>query len=808
MQSVSFRLDATDFAENMTDGGKAVIAPGLFGGISISRTPEESTNFVETVDEIGLTHLRWPGGQLSETAVVHGNGAINLNPNPQLPHAYDLSYPDLMHPDALVDAGGLPNGLSGFGDMLQLAVEKDASLSVILPTLRHAAAPEDAAESVRGFLDALFVEQRWNDGVLPKKLILDIGNEVYDPETYGKVSTAILGSVRDFRDAHPDADFGVALQGMQDGEATRDLIAAIRAASPPDDGGLLAEVDVVRVHDLKHGMRDLRNIEHEGKAEAIQELVAAIRLDRIDSDIDDDSVEVYFSAWTVASKDVAPNLLLPMPNAGAMVSLFTGMAELGTDYAAGWGMGMDDASTPVVVSWRDAETGELMLSPHGAVLKQMAEVLPGMAVLDHPALDNNRGQPVNLYAFGDHEKAVLFLAANDIPASGTEVTVSLDNFGAFGSVSAQGVSVAGGKSGLPELETVPVRIDGSTLTVALTRDYETIRVIVNRQVPLPEDGPEPDAIWQSALASLADSERTGLPSSARATDGDDTLRGTDEDERLNGAQGNDRIYGGDGDDTLTGGSGNDTLCSGKGDDALFGGKGDDVLVAGPGNNLVSGSWGADRFLVAPEGQTVITDFNAAQGDLLSFGAQYSDIASLRAAMSATDHTNSGEARDLLISHGEIGATVLLGGWAQLDAILAATEGLDGSIRTAASVAPEPEPPLPRREDDPDEDEPGSPEEEDEEAGTGQGACFVATAAYGDRLHPEVVWLRRWRDTVLVRSPAGRTFIRYYWKVGPRMANHVRPDSLPGRLARGLIRGIIAVLRKTADGRSITGALRS
>lgn len=801
MASTVFRIDTTAHAQDLIHGGDAVMAPGLFGGISISRTPLESTSFVESVDALGLTHLRWPGGQLSETAVVNGNGSISLYGRAELPKAYDLNHPDLMHPRALADAQGNPTGLSGFEDMLDLAVSRDASLSIILPTLRYADAPGQAAADVTGFLDALLVEGRWNEGVLPRKLILDIGNEIYDPATYGRVSAEILGAVRDFRTEHPEHDFTIALQGMQNGAETRSLIDVIQTNASEE--GLLAEVDMVRVHDLKHGLRALRNFEHEGKADAIRELVSAIEADRDLLDIDGPDVEVYVSAWTVTSKDIGENILLPMPNASAMLSMFTGMAELGTDYAAGWGMGMDDASTPVVVSWRDGETGGLRLSPHGVVLRQMAESLPGTKVIAHPALDANRGNPVNLYAFEADDRAVLFLAANDLPANGTQVTVTLDNFGAFGAVSAESVSVASGLSGLPIVRAVPVSVRGSELTLTLNSDYQVVRVIVPRAGAAQDDdddAPAPAPQWAAALASLSDSERSGMPMMDRGSNDDDTLRGGDSDDSLNGQRGDDRIYGGKGDDTMSGGEGNDTLCGGDGDDRLFGGLGKDTLITGGGNNFVSGGYGADHFLIDPEGFTVLTDFNAGQGDALSFGDLYESRSDLVDAMQATDWTGSGQNRDLLVNHAAMGATVILGGLAQMEAILNATQGFDGSINLGstrvASLTSDDD--IPTRPATPEDDEQPRDEDEDEDEntdGTGQGTCFVATAAYGDRLHPEVVWLRAWRDRVLVRTAAGRAFIRFYWMVGPRMARHVQADRPSGRAFRGLIRGIIHGLQR-------------
>lgn len=361
---INFRLNPEDIAQQVIGGGDSIMAPGLFGGISISRTPAESQNFLDSIDALELGHLRWPGGTLSETAVVRGNGAIQLQYNEKHPYAYDLGYPELIHPSALTAADGAASGQASFTTMLQTAIQQDASLSIILPTQRYIDAPEEAGEDVTDFLNALLVESRWNGGKLPKKLILDIGNENYDPDEYGTVSIEILRAVRDFRIEHPEAEFSIGLQTMQDGEQTAHLVDVIQDLVGSGDEGILAEVDLVRVHDLRHGMRALKNIEHGKKADAIKELVDAIEADRDLIGFDGlEDVRVYFSAWTVSSNDIGPDILMSMPNAGAMISLFTGMAELGTDYAAGWGVGMQEVTTPVVMSWRDQATGELHLSP-------------------------------------------------------------------------------------------------------------------------------------------------------------------------------------------------------------------------------------------------------------------------------------------------------------------------------------------------------------------------------------------------------------------------------------------------------------
>lgn len=47
-------------------------------------------------------------------------------------------------------------------------------------------------------------------------------------------------------------------------------------------------------------------------------------------------------------------------------------------------------------------------------------------------------------------------------------------------------------------------------------------------------------------------------------------------------------------------------------------------------------------------------------------------------------------------------------------------------------------------------------------------CYIATMAYGDYNHPKVMVLRRYRDNVLAKSVYGRTFIRAYYWLSPKL----------------------------------------
>ena len=49
-------------------------------------------------------------------------------------------------------------------------------------------------------------------------------------------------------------------------------------------------------------------------------------------------------------------------------------------------------------------------------------------------------------------------------------------------------------------------------------------------------------------------------------------------------------------------------------------------------------------------------------------------------------------------------------------------------------------------------------------------CFIATAAYGSSLAPEVVFLSRFRDEFLVDSKLGALFVGFYYYISPPLAS--------------------------------------
>jgi hypothetical protein len=47
-----------------------------------------------------------------------------------------------------------------------------------------------------------------------------------------------------------------------------------------------------------------------------------------------------------------------------------------------------------------------------------------------------------------------------------------------------------------------------------------------------------------------------------------------------------------------------------------------------------------------------------------------------------------------------------------------------------------------------------------------GSCYIATMAYGDYNHPQVIYLRQFRDKKLLSHFAGKLFVKFYYSTSP------------------------------------------
>ena len=72
-------------------------------------------------------------------------------------------------------------------------------------------------------------------------------------------------------------------------------------------------------------------------------------------------------------------------------------------------------------------------------------------------------------------------------------------------------------------------------------------------------------------------------------------------------------------------------------------------------------------------------------------------------------------------------------------------------------------------------------------------CYIATMAYGDYDHPQVICLRKYRDEVMMPSYLGRIFVKVYYFVSPILVfflkNHKTTNMYIRKILDKLIRNI-------------------
>jgi hypothetical protein len=73
---------------------------------------------------------------------------------------------------------------------------------------------------------------------------------------------------------------------------------------------------------------------------------------------------------------------------------------------------------------------------------------------------------------------------------------------------------------------------------------------------------------------------------------------------------------------------------------------------------------------------------------------------------------------------------------------------------------------------------------------GGGGCFIATAAFGGESAPEVVFLRQFRDDVLMANWPGRQVVRLYYTLSPPLAEFIAGHELLRQITRCALRPII------------------
>ena len=81
------------------------------------------------------------------------------------------------------------------------------------------------------------------------------------------------------------------------------------------------------------------------------------------------------------------------------------------------------------------------------------------------------------------------------------------------------------------------------------------------------------------------------------------------------------------------------------------------------------------------------------------------------------------------------------------------------------------------------------------SGGGNSGCYLATMAYGDYDHPQVLELRRFRDEVLLKSKLGTYCVDFYYWISPKMVEVLTNKKKINSTIRGILNLIIKIIKK-------------
>lgn len=74
------------------------------------------------------------------------------------------------------------------------------------------------------------------------------------------------------------------------------------------------------------------------------------------------------------------------------------------------------------------------------------------------------------------------------------------------------------------------------------------------------------------------------------------------------------------------------------------------------------------------------------------------------------------------------------------------------------------------------------------------ACFVATVAFKNADDPNVIYLRWYRDTILLKNDRGKRFTAWYYRYGPQIAVFIQGKVTLEKISRVMLKILVAVLR--------------
>jgi hypothetical protein len=76
-----------------------------------------------------------------------------------------------------------------------------------------------------------------------------------------------------------------------------------------------------------------------------------------------------------------------------------------------------------------------------------------------------------------------------------------------------------------------------------------------------------------------------------------------------------------------------------------------------------------------------------------------------------------------------------------------------------------------------------------------GGCYIATMAYGDYEHPQVLVLRKFRDEKLINTNVGKALIKFYYGVSPYLVKLLRNHKQINKFIKRVLDLLVQLIKK-------------
>lgn len=675
------------------------LTTGHFGAIAVNNFG--FNYFQEHIDTLGLTDIRFPGGEVSETGYVIdgrirlGTDEVNLASlqGDRSNFAFDLTHPELISPVALeYDEINhlLRDDVATFSQVLDLAVSRGVDIGVVIPVQRYFQGADFTDESVRQLAMgiarddvAVFLERlksgHFNNGVLPEVITLDIGNEAYsNPIEYALIAKAMISEItvqlqdsdinyeinfqmgrgsfefNNLKDAgYFDAFFDGSGDPIPELEGLDYLLSETlgynesQLALDRIMAGILDDtvqyIDAVRHHVLAVNSNVLGHAES-----ALNQRGAIVDFwaERLaEYGIGEDDFKYYVSAWTTSTND-ASGLPYELAGAANTLELFAYFMQAGVDSAAAWGITSEFRFKDTMSSTTVTDRLSDFLSPQAAILQLLTE---NVIESDFLGAVGDFASSQMRYYYETDDAFTVFVTVGSLADEAIQFDFDLGVLNDVEAVTITNLDIADGTaSGESRLiETLQVVQEGSVV-IDFDQSHEVVMLTINKN----------DSARFLALETIEQIIGYALDNPLAIN----LILGEPNMTTLVGDLGTDIILGGDGDETLSGGGGYASLMQGinsaeqatelgRGNgDFIFGGAGNDILHGYSGNDLLDGGlgndelWGGSGFdtFVFNAGHDIIHDFDDRVDSILIANSLLQDT-SLDSWVAENTHFEKGDA---------------------------------------------------------------------------------------------------------------------------------------------------------------------